>query len=63
MAGTRLLTRRVGTDDDFVSAGPVDGLEKMLSGFTPGITLQVKAVAYNNGGDAPDSPVAEVVVT
>jgi len=63
MTGTRLLTRRVGTDDEFQNAGPVDGLEKMLSGFTPGITLQVKAIAYNDGGDAPDSPVAEVVVT
>ena len=63
MSSTRLMTLRVGTDDDFQNAGTVDGLERMLTGFTPGITLQVKAIAYNDGGDAPDSPVASVVVT
>ena len=61
--GTRLLTLRVGTDTEFQNAGAVDGLEKMLSGFTPGVTLEVKAIAYNDGGDAPESPTASVVVT
>jgi hypothetical protein len=63
MVSTRLLTLRVGTDTEFQNAGTVDGLEKMLTGFTPGITLQVKAIAYNDGGDAPESPVASVVVS
>lgn len=63
MASTRLLTLRVGTDTEFQNAGTVDGLEKTLTGLTPGITLQVKAIAYNDGGDAPESPVASVGVT
>jgi hypothetical protein len=63
MGGTRLVKKIVGVDDDFVSAGTADGLEKTLTGFTPGVTVQMKAIAYNDGGDAPESPVASVVVT
>ena len=50
-------------DDDFSSAGTADGLEKTLAGFTPGVTVQMKAIAYNDGGDAPPSPMVSVVVT
>jgi hypothetical protein len=63
MGGTRLVKKITGVDDDFSSAGTAEGLEKTLSGFTPGVTVQMKAIAYNDGGDAPDSPVASVVVT
>lgn len=63
MAGTRLQKKVVGVDDDFVSAGTADGLEKTLPGFTAGQTVEIRAIAYNDGGDAPPSPVASVVVT
>lgn len=63
MNNTRLMVRRVGVDDDFVSVGIVDGLEKTLSGHTAGLTLEVKAIATNDGGDAPPSPTQSVVVT
>lgn len=66
MTGTRLLTKRTTgatLDDDFINAGTADGLEKTLPGFTPGVTVQVKAVPYNEGGDGPASPVASVVVS
>ncbi len=63
MGGTRLVKKIVGVDDDFSSAGTTDGLEKTLSGFAPGVTVQMKAIAYNDGGDAPPSPMVSVVVT
>lgn len=63
MAGTRLQKKVVGVDDDFVAAGTADGLEKTLPGFTAGQTVEVRAIAYNDGGDAAPSPVASVVVT
>ena len=63
MGGTRLQKRVVGVDDDFVSAGTSEGLEKTLLGFTAGQTLEVRLIAYNDGGDAAPSPVASVVVT
>lgn len=63
MGGTRLLKKIVGVDDEFINAGTADGLEKTLPGFTPGVTVQMKAIAYNDGGDAPESPTASVVVT
>jgi hypothetical protein len=63
MTDTRLMARVVGGDEDFASIGHTDGLEKLLTGYTAGQTLEVQAIAYNDGGDAPASPVASVVVT
>ncbi len=66
MTGTRLLTKRTTgatIDPDFINAGTAEGLEKTLTGFTPGVVVQVKAIPYNDGGDGPDSPVASVTVT
>ena len=48
---------------DFINAGTTDGLEKTLPGFVPGVVVQVKAIPYNDGGDGPESPVADVTVT
>lgn len=65
MTGTRLLTKRMSgaeIDDEFVNAGTADGLEKTLAGFVAGVTVQVKVVPYNDGGDGPASPAQEVVV-
>ena len=63
MTGTRLLLKRVGVDTDFKNFGTVDGLEKMITGQTVGQTIQVQAIAYNDGGDAAPSPTASAVVT
>ena len=60
--GTRLSLKRVGVDTEFASLGTFDGLEKMLAGQAVGQTLQIYAVAYNDGGDAAPSPTASVVV-
>lgn len=62
MSGTRLQKKVIGVDDDFVAAGTASGLEKTLTGFTPGQTVELRAIAYNDGGDAPPSPVASVLV-
>ncbi len=63
MAGTRLQKKVIGVDDDFVSAGTADGLEKTLAGFTTGQSVVFRAFAYNDGGDASPSPEATVTVT
>ncbi len=42
------------------SAGAADGLEKTLPGFIAGVVVQVKVTPYNDGGDEPESPVAQV---
>ena len=63
MNGTRLQKKVIGVDEDWVAAGTADGLEKTLTGFTPGQTVELRAIAYNDGGDAPPSPVASVLVT
>jgi|JI6StandDraft_1071083.scaffolds.fasta_scaffold22878_2 hypothetical protein len=66
MTGTRLMTKRTTgaeIDPDFINAGTTEGLEKTLSGFTPGVVVEIKVVAYNEGGDGPDSPVASVTIT
>ncbi len=63
MAGTSLLARRVGVDDEFASVGTPDRPEKTLAGYTAGQAVEMFAIAYNDGGDAPASPVASVVVT
>ncbi len=63
MAGTRLQKKVVGVDTEFVAAGTADGLEKTLSGFTAGQTVEIRVIAYNDGGDAPPSPVVSVLVT
>ena len=66
MTGTRLMTKRTTgaeIDPDFISAGTAEGLEKTLSGFTPGTIVEIKAIAYNDGGDGPDSPVVTVTIT
>jgi hypothetical protein len=63
LVGTRLKMKRVGVDDDFVAIGTVNGLEKMLEDLTPGQTILLIAIAYNDGGDAQPSPVAQAVVT
>lgn len=63
MSGTRLQKKVTGVDDDFVSAGTADGLEKTLAGFTAGQSVVFRAFAYNDGGDANPSPEATVVVT
>lgn len=62
MAGTRLQRKVVGEDDDFVSAGTADGLEKTLSGFTAGQQIVFRVIAYNDGGDAAPSPETTVTV-
>jgi hypothetical protein len=65
MTGTRLLTRRMTgavVDEDFQSAGTADGLEKTLTGFVAGVTVRVKVIPYNDGGDGAESPTREVVV-
>ena len=62
MTGTRILTKRIGIDDEFISAGTTEGLEKTLTGFDPGLTVEVQAIPYNDGGDGPGSPVESVVV-
>ena len=62
LGGTRLQKKVVGVDTDFVSAGTSDGLEKTLLGFTAGQTVEIRVIAYNDGGDAAPSPVASVVV-
>lgn len=63
MAGTRLQQKITGVDDDFVSAGTADGLEKTLAGYTAGQSVVFRAIAYNDGGDATPSPEATVTVT
>lgn len=66
MTGTRLLTKRTTgatIDDDFISAGTAEGLEKTLPGFVAGVTVEVMVIPYNDGGDGPASPVASVVVS
>lgn len=63
MTGTRLLAKRTGVDGDFVSAGTVTGLEKTLTGYTAGQAVELKAIAYNDGGDAPAGPTAGVTVS
>lgn len=63
MTGTRVLVKKVGVDADFLSLGTVDGLEKLLIGLTVGQTIEAKVIAYNDGGDAPESPVASGVVS
>ena len=66
MVSTRLLTKRTTgaeIDDDFISAGTTQGLEKTLDGFLPGVIVEIKAVPYNDGGDGPESPVGTVTVT
>lgn len=63
MAGTRLQKKVVGVDEEFVAAGTADGLEKTLLGFTAVQTVEIRVIAYNDGGDAPPSPVVSVVVT
>lgn len=62
MTGTRLMLKRVGVDDEFASVGTYEGLEKLLTGQTPGQTLQIYAVAYNDGGDADPSPTVNLIV-
>jgi hypothetical protein len=62
LVGTRLQKKVVGVDTDFVSAGTSDGLEKTLPGFTPGQTVELRVIAYNDGGDAAPSPIVSVVV-
>ena len=62
MTGTRLQTKVAGVDDDFVSAGTTEGLEKTLSGFTSGQSVEVRVIAYNDGGDAAPSPVKTMVI-
>ena len=63
MTGTRIMLKRVGVDDEPVSAGTVSGLEKVLTDLTPQQTVEIFVIAYNDGGDAPASPVRSVVVT
>ena len=63
MAGTRLQKKVTGVDTEFVSAGTADGLEKTLAGFTAGQVVEFRAIAYNDGGDAPPSPTSSVTVT
>lgn len=65
MTGTRLLTQRTTgatIDPDFINSGTVDGLEKTLTGFVAGVVVKIKAISYNDGGDGPESPVAQVTV-
>ena len=63
MTDTRLRVKRVGIDEDFKAAGTSEGLEKTLEGFTPGQVIEVIAIAYNDGGDAPPSPMATGTVS
>lgn len=62
MAGTRVQTRRVGIDDDFVTLATVEALEKVIEGQTPGQQLEVKVTPYNAAGDGPPAPVQSIVV-
>lgn len=59
----RVETMIVGVDGEFVGRGSFRDLEAMLKGFTAGQTVKVRVIAANDGGDAPPSPEAEVVVT
>lgn len=61
--GTRVLRKRTGVDAEFASVGTSAGLEKVLAGQTVGQVLEIFAIAYNDGGDAPPSPTASVTVT
>ena len=61
--GTACAEKVAGVDADFVSAGTTDGLEKTLPGFTAGQSVELRVIAYNDGGDAPPSPTQSVVVT
>ena len=63
MNGTRLMLKRDGVDTQFASIGTIGGLEKLITGQTVGQTIEVFAVAYNDGGDAPASPTRSLVVT
>jgi hypothetical protein len=63
MVGTRIMVKRMGVDEEFASIGTEKGLEKMLTGQTPGQTLQIFLIAYNDGGDALPSPTSSVVVS
>jgi len=58
-----LEAKIVGVDADFVSKGSFKDLETILKGFAAGQTVQVRATAKNDGGDAAPSPVASVLVT
>lgn len=62
MTGTRIRTKRVGIDEDFIPAGTSEGLEKTLDGFDPGVTVEVVVISYNDGGDGPPSPVASITM-
>jgi len=62
MTGTRILTKRAGVDDEFVNSGTAEGLEKTLTGFTSGQTVEVKVIPYNDGGDGPESPTQSITV-
>ena len=50
MTSTRILTKRIGIDDEFISANTTESLEKTLTGFDPGLTVEVQAIPYNDGG-------------
>jgi hypothetical protein len=45
------------------SKGSFKDRETILKGFAAGQTVQVRATAKNDGGDAAPSPVASVLVT
>ena len=63
LESTRLLMKRLGIDDDFLTQGSVPGLEKNLAGLTVGQTIQIQVVPHNEAGDGPGSPIVTVVVT
>ena len=62
MTGTRVLLKVPGPGAEFVSQGTVGGLEKTLEDLTPGTTVEVQVVPYNDAGDGAASPVMTVTV-
>ena len=59
----RLETFITGVDTEWQNKGSFKDLETILKGFTAGQNVKVRVIAGNDGGDAPPSPEATVVVT
>lgn len=62
MTGSRVMVKLDLPDAEFQSAGTTGGLELLLKDLTPGTTIFVQVIPYNEAGDGGASPVKSVVV-